>query len=72
MTQYKYLGIELTNDLTNAEDVRRVHYEFNKSAGMLIRRFYSVTMDLKKKSFDSLCLSMYGMNLVKKSAGALL
>ena len=53
VTQYKYLGIELTKNLTITEDVGTVQSAFNSGALMLTRKFHSVRMDIKKKLFDS-------------------
>ena len=50
----------------------RVQSAFNMSAGLLMRKFHSVRMDIQKNLFDSMCLPMFRMNLslCKKKATA--
>ena len=45
------------------EYFERVKMEFNRNVGMLSRQFHSATLGIKLKLFNTLCVSMYGLNL---------
>ena len=60
---YKYLGSFISFNLRNQEDIKRLQSSFNKKVGMYLRKFHAVSLDIKIRLFDSLCMDLYGMDL---------
>ena len=55
---------QLTSSLHEESDVNGIFQSFNRSAGAFIRKFDTLELELKNRLFDSLCLSMYGLEVV--------
>ena len=64
---YKYLGVIFDCILCEKDDVDRILKSFNRSVGMFLRKFHSVDFNVKIKLFDSLCMSLYGLDIVNSS-----
>ena len=64
VSQYKYLGCIISDDLYEAKELDRIVKNFNKSVGMLIRKFSSVDIRIKLQLFESLCMSFYGLETI--------
>jgi len=60
---YKYLGIFITYNLCEKDDVIRLRDTFSRSVGMFYRKFFSVDHYLKFKLLNVLCMSFYGSEL---------
>ncbi len=52
---YKYLGIVLTENLCNVQDIERCTQAFNKSFAMLFRKFNSLSSEVVYQLFLSYC-----------------
>ena len=63
--ELKYLGSVLNSSLHEISDVYRIFQSFNKSAGAFIRKFGTLELELRSRLFDSLYLSMYGLEVFR-------
>jgi hypothetical protein len=61
--EYKYLGIILTSDLCNKEDIKRCETSFLKQFYCIFRKFHFVDHKMFSFLFKSHCGSMYGCEL---------
>ena len=68
---YKYLGSILTRDLSEVNDIERLQSSFNKCCGMFFRKFGTLSLTVKKKLLETLCLSFYGCELWSDRKGSL-
>ncbi len=59
----KYLGVVLTNDLSNKEDIRRCELSFLKQFYCIFRKFHFVDRNVFSFLFRSYCMSFYGCEL---------
>ena len=64
---YKYLGVIFDCTLCENDDVDRILKSFNRSVGMFLRKFHSVDFNVKIKLFDSLCMPLYGLDIINSS-----
>jgi len=60
---FSYLGCILNCNLLEKSDLERILKSFNKSVGSFIRKFSNVDIAIKLRLFDTLCMSMYGLEL---------
>ena len=60
---FKYLGCFLTENMCDADDIERSMRSFNKSFGILFRKFYSLDIEPFYSLFSSYCTSFYGSEL---------
>ena len=63
VAEFTYLGCILNCNLLEKADLERILKSFNKSVGIFIRKFSNVDMAIKLRLFDTLCMSMYGLEL---------
>ena len=63
VNSFKYLGCFLTENMCDADDIERSMCYFNKSFGILIRKFYSLDIEPFYSLFLSYCTSFYGSEL---------
>ena len=62
-SEYKYLGVILSDDCSISKDMTRANTVLNKSVGMMLRQFGTVDLKVKIKLFNSLCVPLYGSQL---------
>ena len=60
---FKYLGCFLTENMYDADDIERSMRSFNKSFGILFRKFYSLDIEPVSSLFISYCTSFYESEL---------
>ena len=60
---FKYLGCILTENICEASDMEKCMAAFNKSFGVLFRKFYSLYIEPLFSFFQSFCTSFYGTEL---------
>ena len=60
---YKYLGVNLKNNLNEWSDMERCVNSFNKSFGFLFRKFNEVDVTTFYQLFLSYCTSFYGAEI---------
>ena len=60
---FKYLGCILTENMCEASDMEKCMAAFNKSFGVLFRKFYSLDIEPFFSLFQSFCTSFYGAEL---------
>ena len=70
VSEYKYLGCILKNNLCEILDLDRILKSFNKSVGMFVRKFGNIDFQIKLQLFESLCMSFYGIELFMKKKNA--
>ena len=70
VSEYKYLGCILKNNLCEIPDLDRILKSFNKSVGMFVRKFGNIDFQIKLQLFESLCMSFYGIELFMKKKNA--
>ena len=63
VSNFKYLGCILTDDLCGGADTERAMSAFNKSFGILFRKFYALDVEPFYNLFQSFCTSFYGADL---------
>jgi len=63
VAEFTYLGCILDCNLLEKADLERILKSFNKSVGIFIRKFSNVDMAIKLRLFDTLRMSMYGLEL---------
>lgn len=71
VNEFKYLGVILTHNICDTNDMKRSASSFNKSTGYVIRKFKNVNLDILLSLFDSFCLHMYGCELWYNRRGSL-
>ena len=69
VNEYKYLGCILNNNLTESSELKRITKSFNNSVGMFLRKFATVELSIKLRLFTSLCMSLYGLELITDTKG---
>ena len=69
--KYKYLGIILSSNLCEMDDITRARDSFNRSSGMLFRKFSNVVSNVKMKLLNVLCMSLYGSELWTDGSGSM-
>lgn len=69
MQEYKYLGCILNHKLNENSEIDRITSNFNKVVGMFLRKFSTIRLDVKMKLFNTLCMSLYGLEMVYDSRG---
>ena len=67
----KYLGSILTRDLSEVNGIERLQSSFNKYFGMFFPKFGTLSLAVKKKLLETLCLSFYGCELWSERKGSL-
>ena len=60
---FKYLDCFLNRNMCDADDIERFMRSFNKSIGILFRKFYSLDIEPFYSSFLSYCTSFYASEL---------
>ena len=63
VNSFKYLGCFLTENMCDADDIERSMRSFNKSFGILFRKFYSLDIEPFYSLFLSYSSSFYGSEL---------
>lgn len=63
VNNYKYLGSVLSHDFSEALDMERVLSSFNKSFGVLMRKFNSTDFNVKYCLFNYFCTAFYGAEM---------
>ena len=69
VSSYKYLGIFISYNLKNHDDIKRLQASFNKKVGMFTRKFHATELGVKLKLFNTMCMDMFGMCLWWKTIG---
>ena len=64
VNEYLYLGSIISGNLSEKSALDRICNKFNKKVGMFFRKFSSVALQVKMQLFDSLCMSLYGLNTI--------
>ena len=63
VSNFNYLGCILIDDLCDGADMERAMSAFNKSFGILFRKFYAFDVEPFLNLFQSFCTSFYGADL---------
>ena len=63
VSNFKYLGCILIDDLYEGADMERAMLAFNKSFGIFFRKFYALDVEPFLNLFQSFCTSFYGADL---------
>ena len=66
---FKYLGCILSTNLNDFTDIDRCSKSFNRSAGILLRKFCYTDPDILFFLFNSYCTSFYGSELWTMKSG---
>ena len=66
---FKYLGCFLSTNLNDFNDIDRCSKSFNRSAGILLRKFCYTDPDILFFLFNSYCTSFYGSELWTMKSG---
>ena len=70
VVSYKYLGIVITYNVCERDDVIRLKDTFSRSVGMFYRKFFSFDHYLKFKLLNVLRMSFYGSELWLNKVGS--
>ena len=69
VSSYKYLGVMLSYNLKEKDDIKRLQSSFNRKVGMTLRKFHATNIDVKMRLFKTLCSDMYGIELWGDTSG---
>ena len=50
--------------MSEKSSIDRILSKFNKKVGMFFRKFSSIALHIKIELFDSLCMSLYGLDTI--------
>ena len=64
VNEYLYLGTIISGNLSERNAIDRIVSKFNKKVGMFFRKFSSIALHIKMQLFDSLCMSLYGLDTI--------
>ena len=64
VNEYLYLGSIISGNMSEKSSIDRIFSKFNKKVGMFFRKFSSVDLHMKIQLFDSLCMSLYGLETI--------
>ena len=62
--EYLYLGSIISGNMSEKSSIDRILSKFNKKVGMFFRKFSSIALHIKIELFDSLCMSLYGLDTI--------
>jgi hypothetical protein len=68
---YKYLGVILSNDMSNKEDIKRMESSFLKQFYSIYRKFCNLDQKSLMFLYQAHCMSLYGCEIWDSLKGAL-
>jgi hypothetical protein len=71
VNSYKYLGVIVTSNSSNGEDIKRAESSFLRQFYLIFRKFHSVDQNVLSYLFQSHCMSFYGCELWHDLSGSI-